>query len=72
MTLAGMAERRVTPIRLTEHARAGWDRFCTTERITLTALTEAIGLELAEGHDVIPPAVVERAATIDRHRKSRR
>ena len=67
-----MADRTRPNLRLTDHARAGWDRFCTAERVTLTALVEAIGLELADGHDFIPPEVVERAATIDRHRKSRR
>lgn len=72
MTLPHMAERRSPNIRLTDTARAGWDRLCTTERVTLTGLMEAIGLELADDHEVIPAAVIERAATIDRHRKSRR
>jgi hypothetical protein len=65
-------ERQRVPIRLTEEARAGLDRYCTRERITLTALLEALGLEEAEDHDVLAPAVVERAAAIDRERKSRR
>lgn len=67
-----MDERRRYPIRLTDDARAGWDRFCADERVTLTALIEAIGLELAGRNAVIAPAVVERAAAIDRQRKSRR
>jgi hypothetical protein len=72
MTLPRMADRSRPNIRLTEPARAGWDRLCTTERVTLTGLMEAIGLELAEGHHIIPASVIERAATIDRNRKSRR
>lgn len=67
-----MTSRRRVPAELTETAIAGIDRFCARHRITRTALIEALGLELADGHDVIPPAVVERAATIDRNRKSRR
>lgn len=67
-----MTRRRPIASELTEAAIAGIDQFCGRERITRTALLEALGLELADGHDVIPPAVVERAATIDRHRKSRR
>lgn len=66
-----MTRRRI-PAELSETAIAGIDRFCTRHRITRTGLLEAIGLELAEDHDVIPAAVVERAATIDRNRKSRR
>lgn len=66
-----MSRRRI-PVELTETAIDGIERFCTAQRITRTALIEALGLELAEQHDVIPPAVVERAATIDRNRKSRR
>lgn len=66
-----MGERRRTPIRLTEEAREGLDRFCTRERVTLTALVEAIGLELADDRPVVPASVVDRAAAIDRRRKSR-
>jgi hypothetical protein len=67
-----MTERRRIPAELTETAITGIDRFCAHHRITRTALIEAIGLELAEGHDVISATVIDRAATIDRHRKSRR
>lgn len=67
-----MTERRRIPAELTETAITGIDRFCARHRITRTALIEAIGLELADGHEVLDAAVVERAATIDRHRKSRR
>lgn len=67
-----MAERRRTPIRLTDEARDGFDRYCTAERVTLTALVEALGLELGAGRTVLAASVVERAAAIDRERKSRR
>lgn len=67
-----MADRTRPNLRLTDEARDGFDRFCTTERVTLTALVEALGLELAAGRRAIATSVVERAAAIDRQRKSRR
>lgn len=66
-----MTERRITPLRLTEESRAGWDRACSTHRVTMTALAEALGLALAENVDLVPRDVVERAALIDRQRRSR-
>jgi hypothetical protein len=67
-----MPDRRRSTLDLTETARRGLDRFCTDQRVTLTALVEAIGLELDDGRAVIPDRVVERAGEIDRNRRSRR
>lgn len=68
---AGMTERRITPLRLTEESRAGWDRACSRHRVTMTALAEALGLALADDVELLPAEVVERAAAIDRQRRSR-
>lgn len=59
-------------IRLSDDAREGWDRVCTDERVTLTALMEAAGLELAEGRTAVSARTIRRAAAIDRARASRR
>lgn len=67
-----MPDRRRSTLDLTEPARRGLDRFCTHQRVTLTALIEALGLELADDQDVIPASVVRRAGDIDRNRRSRR
>lgn len=63
--------RRITPLRLTEDARAGWDRACSAHRVTMTALAEALGLAMRDDVDLVPVEVVERAAEIDRERRSR-
>lgn len=65
-------ERRTLQLRVTEEARSGWDRLATEERVTMTALVEAIGLDLAEGRTVVPGRTIRRAASIDRARSSRR
>ncbi len=65
-------DRRNFQIRLTDDARAGWDRLCAAERVTMTALVEAIGLELGDGRNVVTRRAIDRAADIDRERKSRR
>lgn len=67
-----MEERRRFLFRLTDTSRSGWDRLCADERVTFTALIEAIGLDLAEGRTVVDAQTIERAAAIDRERKSRR
>ena len=64
--------RRNLQLRLTEDARRGWDRFATSERVTVTALIEAIGLELRDGRKLFSARTVNRAAAIDRARSSRR
>lgn len=66
-----MSDRKPYPIRLTDEARAGWERLCTRERVTMTALVEAIGLEVADGREPVTVATIERAAAIDRERKNR-
>lgn len=67
-----MARRRNLQIRLTDEAREGWDKACTEQRVTLTALMEAAGLELAEGRGAVTARTIRRAAAIDRARSSRR
>lgn len=67
-----MARRRNLQIRLTDEARDGWDRVCADERVTLTALMEAAGLELAAGRTAVSARTIKRAAAIDRARASRR
>lgn len=70
-----MAEHRANlHVRLSEEARAGWERACLRYGITLSAYIESIGIELArndvrtdQGMDVI-----ERARQIDLDRRSRR
>lgn len=63
-------ERRSLQIRLTEDARAGWARLATAERVSMTALVEAIGLELAERRKVIADRTIRRAASIDHDRRT--
>jgi hypothetical protein len=60
--------------RISLDARRGWDRGCLAGGVTMTALMEAIGLELLE-HGVrsdVGHEVVERARQIDLERRSRR
>lgn len=59
-------------LRLTFDARRGWDRVCRDNGVSLTALVEAIGLEMDDRHQPIPPEVIELARTIDHDRKTRR
>jgi hypothetical protein len=62
--------RRLLQVRLTDEARAGWDKASTEEVATVTALLEAYGEALA-ADDKLPPKVVNRARAIDRERRSR-
>lgn len=57
--------------RLSEHAGAGWDRTATREGVTLTALLEALGLDLADDHWKPPRRVIDEARRIDRDRRNR-
>lgn len=62
-------------LRLSPEARRGWDRLSRTEGVSLTALIEALGLELDERRAPTDPyglAVVERARRIDHERGTRR
>lgn len=68
-----MAERRLLQVRLTDEARAGLDRFTTRRGVTVTALVEALGEQLAVGDDEwVPAETVARAREIDAERRSRR
>lgn len=68
-----MGRIKVT-LRVTDDAHRGWERTTLHYGVTLTALYEAVGLELLE-HGVTTPvgmSVVERARQIDLERRSRR
>jgi hypothetical protein len=71
VTGVAAAERRRKSLRLTDRARDGIEQFCNDHRITNTAFLEAVGELLADGYDIIDPAVVDRAGEIDRERRSR-
>lgn len=62
-------------LRLSPEARRGWDRLSSEEGVSLTALIEALGLELDEHRAPTDPygwTVVERARRIDHERGTRR
>jgi hypothetical protein len=67
---------RQMTLRLSDEARAGWDRACGMAGVTLTALVEAIGLELHRtGGKALGdrgPDLVEAAKAIDLERRRRR
>lgn len=69
----GMAgDRRQMAARVTAEASRGWEQLLATHRVTFSAIIEATGLELYEGREPVYATVMERAAAIDRQRKSRR
>lgn len=57
--------------RLTEPAAAAWERLSIDERITVTALCEALGLAFAGGWTP-PPEILDAARQVDTDRRSRR
>lgn len=57
--------------RLTDGAATAWDRSATTEGVTLTALLEALGRDMATGKWKPPRHAIELARKIDRERRSR-
>lgn len=57
--------------RLTDGAAGAWDRTCTREGVTLTALLEALGQAIALDRWHPPVTVVTAAKQIDRERRSR-
>lgn len=67
-----MAQRRRWPVRLTDEARAGYDRICLAHGLTETALAEAIGLAFATGKLKPSAEVIREARRIDVERRSRR
>lgn len=69
-----MTERVQVTTRISPDSRRGWDRACLAAGVTMTALMEAIGLDLLE-HGIRSDAgreMVERARQIDLERRSRR
>lgn len=57
-------------VRLTDKARAGWEKAAVEEGATVTALLEAFGLGLAD-RERLPRHVVKTARQIDKDRRSR-
>jgi hypothetical protein len=65
--------------RLSDHASAGWENWAAVQGVTLTALLEALGLELAEQTPDLTSETkrllrrtVKRAREIQRERSRRR
>ena len=71
-----LAEREVITAKISRKAADGWRQFCAANGVTLTALIEVAGLDLAK--ETSPPTVearvkmVQRAREIDLERRSRR
>ena len=72
----GVVEREVITAKISRQAAEGWRKFCAENGVTLTALIEVAGLDLAQ--ETSPPTVaarinmVQRAREIDLERRSRR
>lgn len=64
-------ERKLLRVRLTAAARKGLERGAVDHGASLTALVEAMGLEMNERTWTPPQRVVRRARQIDRDRHSR-
>lgn len=70
-----MAERITISLRLTPEAHRGLMRACEAAGVTMTALLEAIGLELARNPGSLGergPDIVAAARQIDQERRNRR
>ena len=69
-------ERVVITAKISSQSAAGWRNFCDQNGISLTAMLEVAGLELAE--ETAPPIVearqkmVEAARVVDGSRRARR
>lgn len=69
-------EREVITAKISRQAADGWRRFCAGNGVTLTALIEVAGIDLAT--ETIPPTVearqkmIEQARQIDLARRSRK
>lgn len=67
--------RRGMNLRLSDDARRGFDNFCTAYGVTLTALVEAIGLEMSRNPSKLAERgedILTEARRIDFERASRR
>ncbi len=59
--------------RVSDEAKAGWDRFCDANGVTFSALLEATGLLIYQGKPAVhSDEVIELARAIDRERARRR
>lgn len=61
-------------LRLSDEARAGWEKACLATGVSLTALAEAIGLELYRSPGALGergPDIVAAARQIDAERRGR-
>ncbi|MEM9971718.1 MAG: hypothetical protein AAF762_11565 [Pseudomonadota bacterium] len=76
MTTNDASKRIIVSARVSEDSANGWHDFCNNNGVSLSALLEAAGLQLAE--ETFPPSVdarqrmVEHAREIDIARRSRR
>ena len=69
----GEDERRKVSVLLTEEALDGWRDVCDEHRVSLTAVVEIIGLQLAAGSRTVRVAtVVQRAKALDYERLRKR
>lgn len=61
-------------LRLTDEARAGWEKACVTTGVSLTALVEAIGRDLNDSGRLLERGadLIEAARVIDLERRRRR
>lgn len=57
--------------RLTDESSRAWDRTVTREGVTMTALLEAIGREIAAGRWQPTKRMIDQARRIDSERRSR-
>lgn len=69
-------DREILTAKVSRQAADGWREFCAANGVTITALIEVAGLDLAA--ETIPPTVearvkmVQRARDVDLERRSRR
>lgn len=74
--LEAVDDRKVITAKISRESAEGWRKFCVANGVTLTALIEVAGLDLAV--ESSPPAVearikmIARAREVDLARRSRR
>lgn len=71
MTSEQGAGRVAFNVRLSEEARTGWNTYAEENRVSVSALLEAIGADLSTESDALA-AYVESAQRIDALRRRRR
>lgn len=68
----GADDRVSVQVRVSEDARDGLHRFCFDHGITVTAMIEALGVQLAETGKCNVPEMVAAARRIDYERRNKR